>query len=236
MLIEVSLEKIYNNGDVLDLEKIESIPGKNRSGVRESIGEIIRGDVRIQVALADIVLKNFENDIDCAVSFVLLKNEQESKLISQLQSIFESINILCCKGKTLAYEVCSPTEEAVCEFQEALVRDELSKWIHVFYSDINAGDCDKIGLYKYCGKVSNTENISRMNGDAFFSYHLRRTRNPLLQPGFYVSQYRMDEIEKIPYIDELFTVVENLYVIVSRVDDSNGEIHYEKFLTWDALK
>ena len=56
------------------------------------------------------------------------------------------------------------------------------------------------------------------------------------QPGFYVSQYKLDEIESIPYINELFSAVENLYVLVSKCESENGEINYEKYLTWDRIK
>ena len=107
----------------------------------------------------------------------------------------------------------------------------------IICSDIkNAGDCDKIGLYKYYGRQCGAEEVTEMFRDAFFNYQLSRTRNHLIQPGFFVSQYNMNEIDQIPYIDELFTVVDNLYVLVSRTEGLNGEIHYEKFLTWDRLR
>ena len=72
--------------------------------------------------------------------------------------------------------------------------------------------------------------------DEFFDYILHSGLEKITQPGFCISRYELSEIEKVPFINELFSIVENLYIIVSKEKMENGGICFNKYLTWDYIK
>ena len=238
MLKEVALKEICGNDDMNEV-KIESFSSGSIDCASEELDNIIRSSIGIQVSLADILIgKKDDESSNDLVSFISLrKNVCEQRQLEQIKKVFQSVHkVLDHNDKLIACEVYGPKEEAVNIFKLALEGGELGEWINWFYSCENADDCKRRGLYKYIGKAYSREQISRLRGDAFFEYMLYSGTDKIRQPGFYVSQYKLDEIESIPYINELFSAVENLYVLVSKCESENGEINYEKYLTWDRIK
>ncbi|MGN1276621.1 MAG: hypothetical protein ACI4UK_06500, partial [Floccifex sp.] len=58
----------------------------------------------------------------------------------------------------------------------------------------------------------------------------------IIQSGIYISQYSLQHIENVPFIKEIAYMVDNLYIIVSQERSINGDVIYEKYLTWDKLR
>ena len=53
-----------------------------------------------------------------------------------------------------------------------------------------------------------------------------------MQRGLHISQYSLDRISEVPYIDEIAKTVGELYIIVAQQRTSDREVTYSKYLTW----
>lgn len=237
MLKEVDMREAnsFDSGFDIDLECSCVINEEEDGG---DICRIITENIGIQISLADILFeKEGSGDAGSIVSFVSSSwNNSEEEQLEQIKKVFKFIHKVCCDEEIIAYEVYEPREKAVQTFHEMLNRNKINKWIKLFYSKENADDCSRIGLYKYIGETRSGEEISLMTEEGFFDYILHSSVGKIVQPGFNISQYKLSETEKIPFINELFSITENLYVIVSKIELENGKIRFDKYLTWDSVK
>lgn len=234
MLKKVDLDEIYINETGIDTE-IVTIDKNNMKVSLKQVYEIIHKNVGVQIAMSDILLKtNDAEDINEIVSFVSLEEDKSIDLqLRELWMVFKSVHIVLDDFKNkIACEVCAPTPNAIRIFIQAYHEQRLNKWIYLFYSGVNAGDCNEIELYKYTSEDSDDLDLHSLQKDPFFQYILYSKRNGIIQPGLFVSQYKLSEVNEIPYIREICSIVNNVYIMIQRTKDINSKEIYEKYLTW----
>ena len=226
---------IYINETGIDTEIVIANKKNSKKVSLKKVYEIIHNNIGVQIAMSDILLKtNDAENINEIMSVVSL--EEDKSLDSQrkeLLMIFKSVHIVLddCKNE-IAFEVFGPTPNAIRIFVQAYNEKRLNKWIYTFYSGTNACDCYKIELYKYTNEHSNNLDLHSLQEDPFFQYILYSKRNCIIQPGLFVSQYKLSEVNEIPYIREICSIVNNLYIMIQRTKDINSKEIYEKYLTW----
>lgn len=117
----------------------------------------------------------------------------------------------------------------------------LNRWIGFFYSGKAADDCHEIALYRYVREESadcekDRQHIEMLKEDPFFRYALYGKQNGINMPGIPISRFRLNEIDRIPYIESIAASVERLYIMVTKSETAEGKVIYEKRLTWDKVR
>ena len=72
-----------------------------------------------------------------------------------------------------------------------------------------------------------------MKKERFFKYILNAGDCGVTSPGLQISQYKLSELDQIPFIEELASTVNSLFVIVFREEKSNGSYRYGKMMSWN---
>lgn len=135
------------------------------------------------------------------------------------------------KGDLVAFEVYSPKPVAIKSFFRAYIQNDINPWIKVFFSQKTINDCKEPALYKYIPEHNEHHQILPQE-DAFFNYMVFEYGRGLMQRGLHISQYSLDRISEVPYIDEIAKTVGELYIIVAQQRTSDREVTYSKYLTW----
>ncbi len=234
MLKKVDLNDIFINETPIDTNLIST----NKQNIEVSlkkIDEVIKNNIGVQIALSEILLiTNDAENMKDILSFVALdKDKSIDSQLEELWMIFKSVYVITDEFKNkIACQVSEPTPDAMRMFVQSYHGQRLNKWIYTFYSGRKACDCNEIALYEYINEDSANVSLQSLQGDPFFQYVLYSKRNSIVQPGLFVSQYELSEVDEIPYVRELCSIVNNLYIMVQRSKDINGKAFYEKYLTW----
>ena len=236
MLVQIPLNEINNDGkdSGITIDPMNCNDNLLRCYGDEVILRIINENIGVQISLADIILTcSSEDDYESQISY-FYPVEGEKKSNSVVMAIFRAVHKVYDKsGRIIAYEVYSPTSQACKLFKNAYDRKMLDKWIYVFYSKGIAEDCTDIGLFRYNPKNKSRLRIAMMKNERFFRYILNAGDYGVTLPGLQISQYNLSEIDQVPFIDEVASIANNLYVIVFRKEKANGSYYYGKMLTWD---
>ena len=235
MLKRVDLDNLFINETRIDTEIAITNKKSNIKVSLKKVYDVIHNNIGVQIAMSDILLiTNDAENINEIISFVAL--EKDKNIDSQLKElwlIFKSVHVVLDDFKNkIACQVSAPTPNAIRMFIQAYNEQRLNKWIYTFYSGTNACDCNKIELYKYTNEDSINLDLHSLQEDPFFQYILYSKRNYIIQPGIFVSQYKLSEVNEIPYIKEICSIVNNLYIMIQRTKDINSKEIYEKYLTW----
>lgn len=241
MLKELSLEELGADVDDynIEIDTFNCNDNEITNDEIEIIYKIILNNIGIQISLAEILLKyNHSCDGEEIISFVFLDEKRTAEeQLKELMHIFRYIHkVYNEQHELIAYEVYSPTKRATKAFIEAYNERYLNKWIKVFYSGTVSNDCNKISLYKYILEDNSGLNNLALKNDEFFKYILFKNKYGIIQSGVYISQYSLQHIENVPFIKEIAYMVDNLYIIVSQERSINGDVIYEKYLTWDKVR
>lgn len=233
MLKKVDLDECMNETGI-DTEFV--ITNKNNKKVSlKNVYEVIDNNIGVQIAMSEILLiTNDAENISDMVAFISL--EEDKCMDSQLEElwmIFKSVYVIVDEFKNkIACQVSQPTPNAIRMFVQAYNEQRLNKWIYTFYSGAKACDCNQIALYEYLSDGSIHLNLQSLQEDPFFQYVLYSKRNCIIQPGLFVSQYELSQVDEIPYIREICSIVNHLYIMIQRSKDIDGKEIYEKYLTW----
>lgn len=240
MLKKVPLDNIFTYAADLDVDiDMMNCSYKSHNNSSKDILTIFQNNIGIQLAMADILLRNSnEANINNIVSFIgLSENISINSQLDYIKKIFRVVHrVYDNQKRVIACEVAEPTDDAVQIFINALKENLLNKWIKVFYSKDIASDCSEIALYKYVCEGKYEQIIATSEDNGFFDYILYGSQNNIVQPGLPISKFKLTEIDKIPYINELWASVDNLYVMVTKTVNTEGIEVYEKFLTWDKIR
>jgi hypothetical protein len=207
-------------------------------GNYEEVMQIILNNIGIQISMADILLEDNDGDFEDTVSYIGIANDGTSdNQLDKIKKCFCGVHRLYDSNNELVVcEVYKPRAIAIQAFTDALDRGLLNEWIKIFFFKENAADCNQIGLYRYIpDKGHNVEDSLIIKTDIFFDYLMNGNQNYVIQPGIRISNFALDEIETVPYINELYSLVDNLYVLVSQSMDQGGNITFKKYLTWDRV-
>lgn len=247
MLQELPLDSIYefetDHDDIsFDDEFYRGLPSKGKEEIREAI----LNNINIQTALAAILLlpqdeepmKDEPVDVTVVSEAGMLKEPGVDVQMGYLRRIFGLSTVRRDgNGEIISCQVSDPTPEAVEIFRKLHDNGELNPLIPLFYSDKVVEDCSRIALYQYVNEdnTQNTEETAMVN-DVFMNYTLYNERNRIIQPGFPISCFSLQEIDRVPYIQQLARLVNRLFIIVSGHRNENGKATYYKYLSWDYLK
>ncbi|MCB6993884.1 hypothetical protein LI177_10370 [bacterium 210820-DFI.6.37] len=235
------LKKVDPNDIFINQTSIETnfiITNKKNIEVSlKKIYEVINNNIGVQIALSEILLiPNDAENIKDIISFVSLEKDKEKSIDSQLDElwmVFKSVYVIVDEFKNkIACQVSEPTPNAIRMFVQSYNEQRLSKWIYTFHSGRKADDCNEIALYEYINDGSININLQSLQEEPFFQYVLYSRRNCIIQPGLLVSQYELSEVDSIPYIREICSIVNNLYIMIRKSKDINSKEFYEKYLTW----
>lgn len=223
-----------------DLDDCSGFPGLDnyRDEQQEAINfemlcDAIIGSIGIQIALAKSLITS--SNTNASISYICL--DQTEAIDNQLiiiNQLFGHTGNAYYPGKSL-YAVCvsRPTPLAREAFWHIYNTNQLNKWVKLFYTEDFEGDCFAPALYEYLPDNSSTINVDVLKNDSFFKYMLFADPYDIEQSVIPISQYSLDEIGDIPYINELACSVGNLYILVTPDDENHN--NYMKYLTWDHV-
>lgn len=234
MLKKVDLDE-YVNETSIDTELAITNKKNSIKVSLKKVYEVINNNIGVQIAMSEILLitDDAENMNDI-ISFVSLEEDRSiDSQMEELWMIFKSVYVVLDDFKNkIACQVSEPTSNAVRMFIQAYHEQRLNKWIYTFYSGTKVCDCNKIALYQYINDDTGSLNLQSLQEDPFFQYVLYGKRNYIIQPGLFVSQYKLSEVNEIPYIREICSTVNHLYIMIQKVTDINSKEIYVKYLTW----
>jgi len=236
MLVQIPLDEINNNkkGCGIVIDPVNCNNNLQKCYADEVILRIISKNIGAQISLADIILRcSGEDDYESQISYYY-PTEGEKEGVFDVAKIFLAVHKVYDKSqRVIAYEVYSPTSQACRLFKKAFEEKKLDKWIYVFYSSEVAEDCTDIGLFRYNPNNKSRLRIPMMKKERFFKYILNAGDCGVTSPGLQISQYKLSELDQIPFIEELASTVNSLFVIVFLEEKSNGSYRYGKMMSWN---